>query len=119
MIDHLSKTDSIDFLQECNISDIELCNQLFELTQGEPVYLDLCVDQYEELIEQGIHPGINHFGKDVGVLVDRHLQYIEPRLIDCIIVMACMKKWTKRLLSSVLQNLQINLQPNDLILNSI
>lgn len=69
----LSKADSEKFLENAGVEDALLRGQLYELTSGTPLFLDLCVDTYVELCNQEKVPVIEDFGNNLTQLVNRYL----------------------------------------------
>ncbi len=78
LLDKLSSTNSMNFLKDSGITDEQLRKDLYVLTKGVPVYLDLCVDTYEAIKKEGKNPTItiNDFGKNTKSLLGRFLKYI-------------------------------------------
>ena len=62
LLENLSYKDASDFLVTAGV-DKELTEKIYELTSGNPVFLDVCVDRYVELINKGKTPTINDFGE--------------------------------------------------------
>jgi hypothetical protein len=60
----LSEADSDFFLKEAGISDALLRNSIYQLTNGTPVYLDLCVENYYMILSKGYLPNIQDIGKN-------------------------------------------------------
>ena len=97
----LSEQDSTSFLQGAGITDGQLCKQLYELTNGTPVYLDLCVECFEELVEQGKRVHISQFGKNSYDLVERFVRYMDDTQKDMVYMTACLDKWDDDLFAAI------------------
>ena len=93
ILGNLSRTDADSFLKFAGIVDENLREGLYNLTKGTPVYLDLCVDRYVSLIEQGKEPVIADFGKNVYTLIERFARYMDDSRKDIVYMLSCMKIW--------------------------
>ena len=93
ILGNLSRTDADNFLKFASINDENLREGLYNLTKGTPVYLDLCVDRYITLQEQGKEPKIADFGKNVYALIERFARYMDDSRKDIVYMLSCMKIW--------------------------
>lgn len=93
ILGQLGKADSIRFLQGAGITDETLCGQLFDLTDGDPLYLDLSVSTWQDLISAGKTPVIEDFGSQAE-LVERYLRYMDSAHKDMMELLSCFGKWT-------------------------
>lgn len=91
----LSQADSVGFLERSGVADSRLREQLYTLTQGTPVFLDLCVDQYERLLQRGETPEIGKFGTNSYELVERFVRYMGDAQKDHVFMLACLHSWTE------------------------
>lgn len=73
----LSFKDASTFLKEAGLSDEKLIQDIYNLTNGTPVYLDICVSTYEILEEKSEEITIDKFGKTPEVLVERFIRYMD------------------------------------------
>ncbi len=94
LLGDLSLKDATYFLEQAGVKDTELCEQLYKLTSGTPLFLDICVDTYEELRMQGITPNIKHFGKDLTQLISRYLSNLDKDKKEMAYFLACLGTWT-------------------------
>ena len=101
ILGNLSKQDSISFLKESGIKDLELCNDLYELTQGTPVYLDLCIDRYYYVVEKGKQPKIEDFGKNIYTLIERFARYMDDPKKDIVYILCCLGTWNDEILLEI------------------
>lgn len=107
-IQALTEADSVGFLASCGIEDSGLCAELYELTGGEPIYLDLCVDEYEHLTASGKeHLTREDFGGSRDRLVERHTRYIPENLRDALYLLAAMGHWTDAVCEELSRTLPI------------
>ena len=104
ILEKLSEKDADGFLKEAGIKDEELRKALYDLTQGTPVYLDLCVDTYEAVRDTGKIPTIDDFGKNVYSLVDRFLKYMSDDKKAMVYVLSCLQTWDYGLLKAIWPN---------------
>ena len=111
IIQNLSKEDSVDFLTSCNVMPESLCNEIFQLTNGSPLWLDLCVGQYFNLKNNNQDVNIQSIGSKKTDLVDRHLQYVSKHMRDVYCLVSAMKQWNDELLSIALDaiNIQVSI----------
>ena len=92
-LDVLSDEESMALLTGCGMND-ELAGVVYRLTGGDPVFLELCLDQYDHLIagEEDVTP--DKFGTDTARLVERHTRYLPAHLWEPLFLMAAMGRWT-------------------------
>ena len=93
LLGSLSSQDSDRFLLEAGVADAALRSELYDLTMGTPVYLDLCVDQYRRLVERGTEPRAEMFGRDTFDLIERFARYMDDAQKDIVYVLSCMGHW--------------------------
>lgn len=78
LIKALSPEDSNWFLQRAGIADENLRGELVKLTEGYPIFLDLCVDVYFEYKQRhGTEPTIDAFGQKRQDVVARIFRYLD------------------------------------------
>lgn len=72
-IGDLSFKDTSKYLEKFGIADDTFQEQLYKLTNGTPLYLDMCKQQYFNLpLEK--RKDINEYGKDIEELISRYLK---------------------------------------------
>jgi len=94
LLGELSFKDSKSFLETAGILNSDLIHEIYNLTHGSPMWLDMCVDVYAQLIEEGKTPTIADFGKDTTKLVNRFLIYMGDEERDFIQMLAEVGEWT-------------------------
>ncbi|MBR6530676.1 MAG: tetratricopeptide repeat protein [Clostridia bacterium] len=94
----LSEKDSTSFLQGAGIVDEGLCHDLFKLTLGTPVYLDLCVECFENLQKDSASIDVSQFGQNDVELIERFVRYMDDAQKDLVYMIACLNKWDDKLL---------------------
>ena len=97
----LSEQDAIRFLSRAGIRDENLCRQLYQLTNGTPLFLDMCVETYIELNENEINPDIEMFGKDLDQLISRYLCNMSESNCEMMSFLACLGKWNDELVKQI------------------
>lgn len=97
----LSETDANNFLYNAGIDDEQLRHRIYELTQGTPVYLDLCVDRYCSLKENNQKPVIEDFGKNIYALIERFARYMDDSKKDIVYMLSCLKVWTDDMIREI------------------
>lgn len=90
----LSFQDTSYFLRVAGIQNEDLIHQIYDLTHGTPMYLDMCVDTYVKLKEKGKEPIIDDFGTDTTKLVKRFLMYMNDTERDFSTMLAYITDWT-------------------------
>ena len=98
---NLSPLDSDRFLSGASVEGPELRAGLYQLTGGTPVYLDLCVDQYHQMLKRGESPRLSSFGTDTRELTERYSRYLDDGQKDLVQVLACLKRWTDERLEAL------------------
>lgn len=100
-LDMLSDKDSSDFLKSTGITDEKLISQIFELTKGTPLCLDLCVDTFFRIRDKGITPDISMFGNNSLELTERFIRYMDNEQKDLSLVLAYLDKWDDALVIGI------------------
>ncbi len=101
ILGELSRQDANNFLSAAGIEDLLLIEQIYQLTNGTPVYLDLCVDTYYKILEQNKVPQISDFGNNIDSLVERFVRYMPPNMKELVYSLACLGDWDDRMLSEL------------------
>lgn len=96
-IDHflnrLEKNDVFRYLQGEGIDDETLCEQIFAMTDGKPLYLYLIVSTWQNLTADGVTPRIEDFGS-YKELVERYLRDMDPACRNTLGILADLVHWT-------------------------
>ena len=101
LLGNLSRTDADSFMRSAGILNEALRKGLYDLTQGTPVYLDLCVDSCNSLLEQGKEPELSDFGKNVYSLIERFARYMDDSRKDIVYMLSCIKIWNDIMISEL------------------
>ena len=97
----LSFADTMQFLKTAGIENEDLIHQLYALTHGNPMYLDMCVDTYIKVAEKGKIPTIEDFGGDTTKLIKRFLMYMNDTERDFSIMLAYVPEWTDETIEDI------------------
>ncbi|MCR4671710.1 MAG: tetratricopeptide repeat protein [Lachnospiraceae bacterium] len=92
LLGQLGRNDSVHYLREAGIADEDLCEGLFTLTDGDPLYLDICVSTWQDLTSDDKTPVLEDFG-DRTQLVSRYLKYMDSAHRDMVELLACVGRW--------------------------
>ncbi len=109
LMGNLSDIDTVQYFSKSGIIDSELREQLCELCHGTPVYMDICVRTYNEIIKKNRKPVINDFGKDTSELAQRYLGYMDKptrRLLELISWLP--NVWTLKMVENVANKVEYN-----------
>ena len=101
ILGNLGPVDSDSFLASAGVGGAKLRKQLYELTDGTPVYLDLCVDRFHDMTAKGIVPTIENFGDNLYSLIERFVRYMDDNKKDIVYVLACMQQWDDELITDI------------------
>lgn len=83
----LSQSDTVQFLQNAGIHDSGVQNSIYSHTEGLPVYLDLCVEQY-------LQGGSEALEVTPGELFERCTRYMSDSEKNILFLLACLGTWT-------------------------
>lgn len=101
LLGNISEKDSESFLTQSGVADGALCHDLYELTQGTPVYLDMCVSTYHQLkaARGGDYaPVPADFGNTPTALAERFLRGMNSEHQSLIKLLSCLPvSWTEEL----------------------
>lgn len=101
LLGNLSDVDADSFLSEAGVSDQKLRKEIYQLTNGVPLYLDICVDRYHSIIEKGEVPYIEDIGSNTYELVIRFVKYMDDSKKALLYIIACLDEWTEELLNKL------------------
>lgn len=101
LLGNISEKDSETFLAQSGVADGALCHELYELTQGTPVYLDMCVNTYHQLKAargETYAPVPEDFGNTPTALAERFLRGMNSEHQSLIKLLSCLPvSWTEEL----------------------
>jgi len=94
-ISALDKNYAEEFLEKSDVESPVLREGIFNLTQGSPIFLTLCVDIYEQFKKRwGMEPDISEFGSEREKVAKRILKYIDPSTQDMLKFLCILNSWT-------------------------
>ena len=111
LLNALSYEDSNYFLKTAGIENQVLRDGIIKLTEGYPLYLDVCVDTYERyLFTNGTEPTIEEFGQNREQIINRLLKYISTSDGTQLMVqqLSLLGTWTDEMARKVIQNFDLN-----------
>lgn len=97
----LSFNDANDFLQEAGIEEENIRKQIYKITNGTPVYLDLCVSTYEDIINSGEEVSIDNFGDTKEELIERYVRYMDVNTREMVYMLALLGNWDDNTINEV------------------
>lgn len=110
LIGNLSDVDSAEFFRKSGIEDEVLIKQLYQLTDGTPVYMDLCVERYHTEMVKNKGEGqvsIDQFGQNTEVLAVRYLRDMSNAQQKMMYLMACLPStWSDEMAKQVAESVQ-------------
>ncbi len=107
LLGDLSPQDSNSFLSGSGVGGQELRDGIYNLTGGVPLYLDLCVSRYNDLIKKGETPDISHFGNTPAELVERFVRYMDADIQQFVYKLVCIGTWTDKTLMEIMPETNI------------
>lgn len=94
ILENLSFLDTKTFLTKAGIEEENLIHQIYGLTRGYPIFIDMCVDIYISLKNQGKTFSIEECGKDTTDLIKRFFMYMNDSERDFSTLLAFIPYWT-------------------------
>ena len=89
----LTKSDSFDFLRTAGIPE-ELLEDIYSVTGGTPLFLDLNVTTYYELLAAGKEITKESFGSTKEQVIERFLRYMDPDDQYIAKLLAVLENWS-------------------------
>jgi hypothetical protein len=107
----LSEYDAVDYFKRVGIKDDNLCFDLFRLTRGTPVYMDICRERYYDMLNNNYGnpdfkgPKLEDFGNDINELIERYFKYMSLEFRQMAYVMAAIKTWNDKKFTAIVNNM--------------
>lgn len=99
LLGNISEPDTRGFLRLRGITEEDLYADIYRLTEGTPVYLDMCVNMYRQIKAScgaDYHPTIKDFGDDPVALVERFLRGMNGEHQRIVKLISCLPaSWTE------------------------
>lgn len=108
LLGNISENDTKDFLRQSGVAEDFLHHEIYELTGGTPVYLDMCVNTYRQLkAAKGAEylPTAEDFGQTPTALAERFLRGMNSEHQRVIKLIACLPaSWAEDFAIEAAQN---------------
>ena len=91
---NLSIKDSLEFLRKAGIVDETLRNNIYKKSEGMPMYLNLCVEQYNTLKEKNKPIDISCFGNNLEKLSNNIIRNLSIEDQEILSYLSCMNNWS-------------------------
>ncbi len=94
LMEMISEADVIDYFETAKIPKV-LHHDLYKKTNGVPLLLDLSVDTYYKIKENGNEPTIDMFGDDEKKILERYVRYMDSDYPRVLYKMAFLRQWPR------------------------
>lgn len=112
IIGNLSEADSIDFFRKSGVKEETLRKDLYELTAGTPVFMDLCIKTYQSIKNrEGAQylPNIEDFGHNTEELAARYLKDMSISEQNLVKLISCLPNiWNDEMVEAIAKKLKID-----------
>lgn len=110
LVKALSQFDSDHFLTGAGVWSKELRDRIYQVSGGYPLYLDLCVDIYEEFVNnRGRVPTVEDFGQNRDRIVERLMKYMNDDVRLTVQCLSLLGKWTDDMARNVVAGFDANI----------
>ena len=110
----LSEVDSDDFLRKRGVKEESLRQDMYRLTNGTPIYLELCVNNYHALGQTLELRTIENIGNSTIDLIGVFMKYMDDEKKDLNMMLACLDFWTEDLLAVLCEKVLSNVSKTSL-----
>lgn len=93
-IDTFDEKNSLLLLESYKVTEVDIQEKILEVTQGMPLYLDVCIDTYRSAKEYGELITVDLFDNKIDRLAKRLLTYMTDEEKDVLYLLACLRRWT-------------------------
>ena len=90
---NLSKTDTLLFLKNAGMTDETLNDGIYKKCEGMPMYLNLCIDRYNDLKEKNSVIDISCFGDNLEKLSNNIIRNMSIEDQEILSYLSCMDNW--------------------------
>ncbi len=104
LLGSLTQNDSTQLMRSAGITDPALLEDLYQLTDGTPVYLDLCADRYDHLKQKRISFGLETFGQNEHALIARFVRFMDIPRKYIVYVLSLLEIWNDEMMHTVGSN---------------
>lgn len=105
----LSEVDTKYFLNRFNITNESIIKDIYDVSEGVPVYLDLCVANYHNAINLGETVSIESIGRTNEEIVARMVKYMSDDSKDLFYLLSCLESWTEDELVKIAEEVLSNI----------
>ena len=88
-----STTKKRPFYENEYVNEIDIQNKILEVTQGMPLYLDVCVDTYRSAKSSGETVTQDLFDNRIEKLAKRLMTYMSDEEKDVLYLLSCLGRW--------------------------
>ena len=92
-IDTLDEYYSVQLLERHNIKEDNIQRKILEVTNGMPLYLDICVDTYKSVKSREDSITIDLFDNKIEKMAKRLLTYMSDEEKDVLYLLSCLGRW--------------------------
>jgi len=103
LLGELSPNDANKFLEHCSVKEENIRNQIILTSKGLPFYLDLQVDTYNRIMENGNIPSADNFGKNYIDILERFSKYLSPNETETLKILSCSKFWNRTIFKKIIK----------------
>lgn len=117
-IDTLDRDNSLSLLKRYDVIGDEIKEKIIEVTQGMPLYLDVCIDTYKSAKACSGNVTKDLFDNKIDKLAKRLLTYMSDDEKDVLYLLSCLGKWKEEEYTVINDQLKRN-SVNNSIYNKI
>jgi len=111
-LENLCLEETIEYLNYKDVNEKDLCEGLYNLTGGNIIDLNSCVEKYEKLTEMFDEPNLDNFTNDYKSISNDMLKYIDDETKELLFLMASNKEWDEKSLNK-------QAKQNDIVINKV
>ena len=108
LLKRLSYDDSNYFLKTAKVEDQNLRDGIIKLTEGYPLYLDICVDTYERILALGKTPTLDNFGQNREQIINRLMKYMDDDICQMVQCLCLLGTWTDYMAHDIVIGYDVN-----------
>lgn len=95
LLGDLSEADTYLFLEKKGVLDPDIQKRIYEVTEGTPIFIDVCCEIYDSLKSRGEEPTVDSFTMKKEEVIERYVGRLSDTDRKVIRFMACMGRWIK------------------------
>ncbi len=93
-IDTLDTENSKNLLQAYGITDKQIIAKICKVTQGVPLYLDICIDIYNNAKSSGKEISPDLFENKIDKMAQKLMTYMDDAEKDVLYLLSCLGRWS-------------------------